>query len=188
MYLALNKDELNDFLNFGRLMYHEVGQRQNVDQKQLDQIVPDHQELRQHFAEKRKQRGGNLPSWHGMTIDDLGKAVGMEKYSDHKIVRSHYFTASKLVHGDSLLTMLAYNLDQTGIQPTPFAPPMHLFSDVAVAPTSALFISLLATVQFAFMIGFKDELDKLNAVLHKVWLEARGVDLKTTVDRLNNEE
>lgn len=185
MYLAEHKDELDDFLKFGRLMYHEVGQRQNASDKQLNQLVPDHRELRQHFAEKRKQRGGKLPSWHGMTIDDLGKAVGMEKYADHKIVRSQYFTASKLVHGDSLLTMLAYNLDQFGIQPTPFAPPVTVFRGMAVAATCALFISLLATVDVGLMIGFKDELDKLNAVWHQIWLEATGVDPQDTIDSLS---
>ena len=146
MYLAEHKDELEDFLSFGRLMHHEAGQQHSVSDNVLNQLVPDHQELRTVFAEKRKQRGGKLPSWHRMTIEKLGKAVGMDKYTDPETVRGQYSMASKLVHGDSLLTLLAYNIEQTGMLPIPLAPTGAELRLMAVVATFSLFIALLATV------------------------------------------
>ncbi|HXS95938.1 MAG TPA: DUF5677 domain-containing protein [Candidatus Limnocylindrales bacterium] len=177
MYLAENKGELADFLSFGRLMYYEIGQNQKLQGKTLNQLVPDHKALRKHFLEKRKLRGGNLLSWHGMTIEDLGKAVGMEKYYDQQIVRSQYTIASKLVHGDSLLALLAYNLDDTGIQPVPFAKSMDVFTFQAVAPPFPMFIALLASVDCGLMVGFTSELDRLNEVWRGVMKSAFEIDV-----------
>jgi hypothetical protein len=176
MYLAEHKEELKDFLDFGRRMYYEIGEGQKLKGKLLNELVPDHKELRSRFQEKKKQRGGNLPSWHGMTIEDLAKAVGMEQFADQQIVRSQFSKASKLVHGDSLLTVLAYNLEVDGIVPLPFAEPMETFRRDAVAATCALFIALLAAVDLGLLVGFKGELDRLNEVWRRVWIEATGTD------------
>jgi hypothetical protein len=106
-----------------------------------------------------------------MTIEDLGNAVGMEKYADQQLVRSQYMKASKLVHGDNLLSLLAYNLEQ-GAAPTPFSPPMEVFRIDAMAATCPLFIALLTAVDVGLLIGFQNEIDALNAVWKKVWDEA----------------
>jgi hypothetical protein len=188
MYLAEHKAELDDFLKFGRLMYYEIGQRQKLKGTLLNRLVPDHRELREYFLKKKNQRGGKVLSWHGMTINDLGKAVGMEKYTDQQIARSQYAKASKLVHGDSLLTMLAYNLDEAGMQPRPFAPPMQIFRVDAVGAVVPLFIVLLASVDIGLSIGLKDELDGLNAIWRRVWLETTGVNPQDTIDRLSKQE
>jgi hypothetical protein len=97
MYLAEHKNELDDFLKFGRLMYHEIGQKQKSKGKLLNQLVPDHEELREYFRAKKDQRGGKMLSRHGMTIEDFGKAVGMEKYADQQIIGSQYSTAKQTV-------------------------------------------------------------------------------------------
>jgi hypothetical protein len=62
MYLAEHKDELDDFLKFGRLMYFEIGQLQKAKGKLLNQLVPDHTELREYFLKKKHQHGGKLLS------------------------------------------------------------------------------------------------------------------------------
>jgi hypothetical protein len=188
MYFADHKEELDDFLKFGRLMYYEMGRDQKLDGKLLNQLVPDHDELRAYFLEKRNRRGGKLLSWHGMTINDLGKAVGMEKYSDQQIVRSQYAKASKLVHGDSLLTVLVYDLDHFGMRPVPFAEPTIAFRIDAVAATCGLFIALLASVDCGLMIGFQTELGRLNAVWRQVWKDATGVDVDEALRNLNKPE
>lgn len=188
MYLAEHKEELADFLKFGRRMYYEIGESQKLKGSLLNRLVPDHKQLREYFMQKKKRLGGKLLSWHGMTIDDLGKAVGMEKYADQQIVRSQYAKASKLVHGDSLLSVLAYNLDQDGMEPTPFVEPTAMFRVDALAATCALFIALLASVDVGLLIGFKDELDRLNTVWQKMWKEATGVDIQEAIDKLNTEE
>jgi hypothetical protein len=68
------------------------------------------------------------------TIEELGKAVGMEKFADQQIVRSQFSRASKLVHGDSLLAVLAYNLENAGMMPLPFAEPMENFAVMPSPP------------------------------------------------------
>jgi hypothetical protein len=171
MYLAEHKDELDDFLQFGRRMHFEIGQGQKLKGKLLNELIPDHEQLRQRFLEKKNERGGKQLSWHGMTIEDLGNAVGMEKYADQQLVRSQYIKASKLVHGDSLLSLLAFNLEQDAV-PTPFAPPMEVFRIDAMAATCPLFVALLAAVDVGLLLGFQDEIDALNAVWKKVWHEA----------------
>lgn len=175
MFLAENKGELDDFLQFGRRMHFEIGQAQKFKGKLLNELIPDHEELRQRFLKKRKGRGQSL-SWHGMTIEALGSAVGMEKYADQQLVRSQYMKASKLVHGDSLLALLAYNLEQEqDVVPTPFAPPMEVFRIDAMAATCPLFIALLASVDVGLLLGFQQEIDTLNAVWKSVWDEAVAV-------------
>jgi hypothetical protein len=184
MFLAEHKEELDDFLKFGRLMYYEIGQDQKLKGKLLNQLVPDHEQLRRYFLEKRERRGGKLLSWHGMTINDLGKAVGMEKYWDQQIVRSQYAKASKLVHGDSLLALLAYDLDHFGMTAMPFAEPSIAFRVDAVAATCGLFIALLASVDCGLLIGFRTELDRLNAVWRRVWKDATGIDVDEALRNL----
>jgi hypothetical protein len=175
MYLSEHKDELDDFLDFGRRMYYEIGEDQKLKGKLLNQVVPDHKELRERFLAKRNARGGQLLSWRGMTIETLGNSVGMEKYMDAQIVRSHYSRASKLVHGDSLAILLAYNPDEGGMQPLPFAEPMSTFRVDALAVTCGLFIVLIASVGVGLNIVFK-ELDRLNAVWREIVIEATGKD------------
>ena len=68
--------------------------------------------------------------------------------------------------------MLAYDIDQFGMVPTPFAGPMATFRVDAVAATFAMFIALLASVDVGLQVGFKDELERLNTVFHQVWTEA----------------
>ena len=171
MYLAKHRDELDDFLQFGRRMHFEIGQAQKVKGKLLKELIPDHEELRQRFRKKKNERGGKLLSWHGMTIEDLGNAVGMEQYADQQLVRSQYMKASKLVHGDSLLALMAYNLEKD-IAPIPFAPPMEIFRIDAMAATCPLFIALLATMDVGLLLGFQQEIDSLNSVWKNVWNEA----------------
>jgi hypothetical protein len=171
MYLAEHRDELDDFLQFGRRMQFEIGQAQKFKGKLLNELIPDHEELRQRFLKKKNERGGKLLSWHGMTIEDLGIAVGMEQYADQQLVRSQYLKASKLVHGDSLLALMAYNLEQD-IAPIPFAPPMEVFRIDAMAATCPLFIALLATMDVGLLLGFQQEIDTLSAVWKTVWDEA----------------
>jgi Family of unknown function (DUF5677) len=178
MYLAEHKDEMGDFLKFGRRMIYEMGEGEKVKGGILNKLVPDHKELREYFLDKRKKHGGKLPSWHGMTIDDLGKAVGMETYADQQLVRGQVAMASKLVHGDSLLTVLAYNVGQSGMSPVPFAEPGEEYRVSALAATCAMFITLLASVDVGLQIGFKDELDRLNHVWRTIWKEATGVDVE----------
>jgi hypothetical protein len=79
--------------------------------------------------------------------------------------------ASKLVHGDSLLALMAYNLEQD-IAPIPFAPPMEVFRIDAMAATCPLFIALLATMDVGLLLGFQQEIDTLSAVWKTVWDEA----------------
>src|SRR5260221_464176 len=55
MYLAEHKEELADFLNFGRRMYYEIGQDRKIKGALLNQLVPDQKQLREHFMEKKKQ-------------------------------------------------------------------------------------------------------------------------------------
>ena len=185
MYLAENKAELDDFLKFGRLMYFEMAQGEKLKGKLLNQLVPDHKELRAHFLAKKNSRGGKLLSWHGMTIEALGKAVGMERYTDQQIVRSQYAKASKLVHGDSLLTLLAYNLDDTGMQPKPFTSPPEIFRLQAVAPPCPLFIALLTSVDCSLTVGFNAELERLNTVWRQVVKDAMGIDVDEELRKLN---
>ena len=184
MYLAENKSEFADFVKFGRLMHYETAKSQRAKGRDVNILFPDRQELKIYFTEKKKQRGGQWLSWHGMTIEKLGEIVGMEKYTEAQIVRSQYSFASKLVHGDSLTSLLLYDLEKRGMEPKPFAEPMELFRFVAVGATCPLFIALLTTVDCALMVGFKDEVDRLNAVWRKVMLEALGVDVDAELAKL----
>jgi hypothetical protein len=188
MYLAENKAELEDFLKFGRLMYYEMGQGEKLKGKLLNQLVPDHKELQEYFRTKKNHRGGNLLSWHGMTIEALGKSVGMERYTDQQILRNQYAKASKLVHGDSLLTLLAYNLDETGMQPRPFAAPVEVFRVQAIAAPCPMFITLLSSVDCGLMVGFTSELDRLNSVWRQVWEETTGTAVDEALRKLNEEQ
>ena len=188
MYLATNKSELEDFLNFGRLMYYETGEAQNLPGKMLNQLVPDREELRTYFRAKKGKsmsRQRQL-SWHGMDIIELGKAVGIEKFAgddaEIKIRRSHYTRTSKMVHGDSLISLLAYNFDENGLEPIPFAPPMETFRTDALSLPCALFIGLLATVGVGLSLDITSEYDRLNGVWRKVWEEATGTKVTTPLD------
>ena len=187
MYLAEHKEELDDFLNFGLCMYYEILQDQKLKGKLLKEFLPGHKELRDHFQAKKKMREGKLPSWHGMSIENLGASVGMEQYTDQQLVRSQYSRASKMLHGDSLLTLLAYNFEH-GSDPVPFAPPMEVFRRDAVGGACPLFIALLASVDVGLMIGFKDELDRLNAVWQRVWMESTGVNPQDIIDNLSKKD
>lgn len=188
MYLAENKNELDDFLKFGRLLLYETGEEQNLKGKTLNQLVPDHEELRTYFKKKKEQFGAKQKqlSWHGMSIIELGRAVGMEKYIEHeadvKKRRSHYTRTSKLVHGDSLIALLAYNLDQSGMDPLPFAPPMEVFRVDALSLPCPLFIVLLASVGVYLKIDIKAEFDRLNGVWRQVWEETTGQKVTTPLD------
>jgi hypothetical protein len=123
-----------------------------------------------------------------MTIDALGKSVGMEKYTEQQIVRNQYAKASKLVHGDSLLTLLAYNLDENGMQPKAFAPAMEVFRAQAIAAPCPLFIALLSSVDCGLMVGFGDELETLNNVWRQVWREITGTDVDVVLRNLNEQQ
>jgi len=184
MYLAENKSELADFVKFGRLMHYETAKSQRVKGKHLNILFPDSQELKGYFTEKRKQRGGNLLSWHGMTIEKLGETVGMEKYTEAQIVRSQYSFASKVVHGDSLTSLLLYDPEKRGMKPEPFAEPMELFRIIAVGATCPLFVALLTAVGCGLNVGFKDEVDRLNAVWRKVMMEGVGIDVDAELAKL----
>lgn len=184
MYLAENKSELADFVKFGRLMHYETAKSQRVKGKHVNILFPDSQELKAYFMEKRRQRGGNLLSWHGMTIEKLGETVGMEKYAEAQIVRSQYSFASKVVHGDSLTSLLLYDPAERGMKPEPFAEPMELFRFVAVGATCPLFVALLTAVDCGLMVGFKDEVDRLNAVWCKIMQEAVGIDMAAELAKL----
>ena|ERR1039458_2172747 len=67
MYLADNKAELGDFLSFGRLMYYEMGQGEKLKGRLLNQLVPDHKELRAHF----------LATWimHTISVRSLARSA-----------------------------------------------------------------------------------------------------------------
>lgn len=188
MYLAENKGELSDFLKFGRLMYYDMGEAQNLTGNILNKLVPDHEELRVYFKAKKDKSGGKQKqlSWHGMSIVELGKAVGMEEFaedeSDVKFRRSHYSRTSKVVHGDSLISLLAYNFDENGVEPTPFAPPMEAFRVDALGLPCPLFIVLLASVGVGLSIDITSEYDRLNGVWRKVWEEATGTKVTTPLD------
>jgi Family of unknown function (DUF5677) len=188
MYLAENKNELGDFLKFGRLMLYETGEGQNLKGKTLNQLVPDHEDLRAYFKQKKEQPGAKQKqlSWHGMSIIELGRAVGMEKFIEHesevKSRRSYYARTSKLVHGDSLISLLAFNLDQFGMEPTPFAPPMETFRVDALSLPCPLFVVLLATVGVGLELDISAEYDRLNGVWRRVWEEATGQKVTTALD------
>jgi Family of unknown function (DUF5677) len=190
MYLAANKGELGDFLKFGRLLYYEMGEAQNLKGKLLRQLVPDHEELRTYFRAKKDSCGGKQKqlSWHGMSIVELGLAVGMEQYaddeSDVKSRRSHYTRTSKFVHGDSLISLLAYNFDENGIEPTPFAPPMEIVGVDALSLTCGWFIVLIASVGVGLSIDVATEYHRLNGVWRRVWEEATGTKITTPLDAL----
>jgi len=184
VYLAENKSELDDFVKFERLMHHEIAKSQRAKGKDLNKLFPDSQELREYFTEKKRHRGGQWLSWHGMTIEKLGETVGMEKYTEAQIVRSQYSLASKIVHGDSLTSLLLYDLDKRGMKPEVFAEPMEIFGFIGVGATCPLFIALLTTVDCSLMVGFKDEVDRLNVVWRKVMLEAVGVDVDGELAKL----
>jgi hypothetical protein len=185
MYLAENKSELDDFVKFGRLMHYEIAKSQRVKGGDLNILFPDRQELRAYFTDKKQQRGGQWLSWHGMTIEKLGETVGMEKYAEAQIVRSQYSLASKLVHGDSLTSLLLYDLDERGMKPELFAEPMEIFRFIPAGATCPLFIALLTAVDCGLKVGFKDEVDRLNAVWRKVMLEAVGLDVDAELKTMN---
>ncbi len=184
MYLAEHKEELDDFLDFGRVMTYEIGEKQNISGKLLNQLVPDHKELLQRFRDKKKRRGGKQLSWHGMKIEILARTVGMEKYSDQKIVRAQYSIASKLVHGDSLLALLAFKPEVARMIPRPFLEPSAQYGVQAIGSTCALFIALLASVNSALSLNLTDEYDRLNKFWQQIWKDVTGVDPQETVDRL----
>ena len=178
MYLAAHKEELDDFLNYGRLMFYESGEGMNIDGKLLNQLVPDHETLRAHFKVKKAKSGKRKHlSWHGMSLNELRDAVELEKFAqneaDVKTRRSHYDHMSKLVHGDSLIAILAYNLDQ-GTEPIPFAPAMEAFRVDALGSPCPLFIVLLASIGVALNLDITEEFDRLNGVWKRIWEEATG--------------
>jgi len=184
MYLAENKSELEDFVKFGALMHYEIAKNQRTKGKDLNILFPDHQTLYRHFDSKRRARGGKLLSWHGMTIEKLGKTVGMEKSVDTQIVRSQYSLASKLVHGDTLGSLLLYDLEETGTIARAFGTPMEIFRLVATGATCALFIALLAFVQSGLSVDLTQELASLNDAWRKVMLEAFGADVEAELRKM----
>jgi hypothetical protein len=189
IYLAKNEAELDDFLNFGRLMYYESGQQASLPGKLLNGMgVSDLEDLRKYFQAKKEKygkKGSNQLSWHGMHIVELGKAVDLEKFcneSEAKVRRSHYGRASKLVHGDSLTSLMAYNFDEFGIEPRPYAPPMDMFRVDAMAMVCGWFLVMIASVGEALRIDFIREYDRLNAVWRQIWEDSTGVKVTTEFD------
>lgn len=184
MYLAEHESELDDFVEFGRLMYYEIAKDERVKGKAVNMLFPDRQELRKRFEEKRRLRGGKLLSWHGMTIEKLGAAVGMEKYAEPQIARSGYSLASRFVHGDSLTSLLLYDPSRAGMEPKTFARPTELLHFIGAGATCPLFSVLLATVDCGLKVGLTEEVDRLNAVWRRVMQEAGGIDVDLELAKL----
>ena len=162
MYLADHPDELQDFIDFGRLMHFEIIEGFGVPGKAVNELIPDHKDLSEHF--KNKRRGSKQISWHGLDIGALGRAVGIEKYTDQKLVRGMYKASSKLVHGDCLTALLLYTFDaETGaFVMKPFAQPM-VFYEVLTHNGFPLFIALIASINSAFLdLDLRADLDALN--------------------------
>lgn len=184
MYLAENKTELDDFVRFGKLMHHEVAKNYNTRGKHINILFADRHDLKQHFERKRSERGGKLLSWHGMTIQKLGEVVGIERYSDAQIVRGNYDAASKLVHGDTLASMLLYNLETRGIAPAAFEEPMEIYRSNATIAGVPLFIALLTFIQCGCSVHLQHEIDSLNTILRRVMREAFNTDIERELQKL----
>ena len=83
-----------------------------------------------------------------------------------------------------MTSLLLYDPDKRGMKPEPFAEPMELFRFIAVGATCPLFVALLTAVDCGLMVGFKNEVDRLNAVWRTVMLEAVGIDVDAELAKL----
>jgi hypothetical protein len=188
IYLADHKEELDDFLKFGRLLLYDIGEGLGSDGRLLNQFAADHEALRAYFKKKRERSRSKQRqlSWHGMSLNELRDSIGLEKFAENeadvKSRRSQHGRTSKLVHGDSLIALLAYNLELYGLEPTPFASPMEFFRTDALSLPCALFLVLLASVSDSLKLDIAAEYDRLNARWRQIWEDATGTKVSTPLD------
>jgi hypothetical protein len=96
IFLIENPSRLQDFVDYGKMIAHELAESLGADKKYLAAFrrEADYDKLKKHFGHE---------TWYGGSIRRLVEAAGMDK-----LYESFYKEASSIAHGDSFVT-LAYH-------------------------------------------------------------------------------
>jgi len=143
LHLAKNPDDVDDFQNFGKWLQCEIEQI-------LDPTfppLPNQQELRKHFEQKREKGGGRtFVTWHGMTQEKLIQSTipGSRDLKNQ---------SSAFLHGDSLIAMAAMRYSpENGWHAKPFYP-MVIDPRIPIYWSINLYASLLISVNEILQLG-----------------------------------
>jgi len=101
-YLAKQRGELQDFQDFGRMMEDDL--RQAFGQKADPKIGKVRDHLEEKWRSKHDGRAlhkGRDPTWHGHTIKELAKSLGLLPEG----VKEFYARSSQATHGDSVIAL-----------------------------------------------------------------------------------